>query len=91
MPPDDRTPDDPTAWHTLTRESGEIVRALSGTVEQARRLLRMAEEGYELGVKTQIEVQDAELNLRAAEANLARARRDYRVARVNLEWVRGGL
>jgi HAE1 family hydrophobic/amphiphilic exporter-1 len=73
------------------RESAEIVRALSGTVEQARRLLKMAEEGYELGVKTGIEVQDAELNLRAAEANLARARRDHRVARVNLDWVRGAL
>ncbi len=44
-----------------------------------------------LGVKTQIEVQDAELNLRTAEGNLARARRDYRVALVNLDWVRGGL
>jgi HAE1 family hydrophobic/amphiphilic exporter-1 len=73
------------------RESAEIVRALSGTVEQAQRLLKMAEQGYELGVKTHIEVQDAELNLRAAEGNLARARRDYRVALVNLQWVRGGL
>ena len=73
------------------REAQSIVRALTGTVEQARRLLRMAEEGYELGVKTQIEVQDAQLNVRAAEANLARARRDLRVATVNLDWVRGAL
>jgi HAE1 family hydrophobic/amphiphilic exporter-1 len=73
------------------RESAEIVRALSGTVEQARRLLEMAERGYALGVKTQIEVQDAQLNLRAAVGNLARARRDHRVALVNLEWVRGAL
>ncbi len=73
------------------RESAAIVRALGGTVEQARKLLQMAEQGYELGVKTQIEVQDAELNLRMAEGNLARARRDYRVALVNLDWVRGGL
>ncbi|HSP34537.1 MAG TPA: efflux RND transporter permease subunit, partial [Thermoanaerobaculia bacterium] len=73
------------------REAAAIVRALSGTVEQAKRLLQMAEQGYELGVKTQIEVQDAELNLRTAEGNLARARRDYRVALVNLGWVRGAL
>ncbi|HSP14551.1 MAG TPA: efflux RND transporter permease subunit [Thermoanaerobaculia bacterium] len=73
------------------RESASIVRALSGTVEQARKLMQMAEQGYELGVKTQIEVRDAELNLRTAEGNLARARRDYRVALVNLDWVRGGL
>jgi hydrophobic/amphiphilic exporter-1 (mainly G- bacteria), HAE1 family len=73
------------------RESAAIVRALSGTVQQARKLMQMAEQGYELGVKTQIEVQDAELNLRTAEGNLARARRDYRVALVNLDWVRGSL
>jgi HAE1 family hydrophobic/amphiphilic exporter-1 len=73
------------------RESVAIVTALTGTVDQARRLLAMAEKGYELGVKTRIEVEDAELNLRAAEANLARARRDHRVARTNLAWVRGGL
>ncbi len=30
----------------------------------------MAERGYELGVKTRIEVEDAAQNLRAAEANL---------------------
>ncbi len=73
------------------RESVAIVTALSGTVDQARRLLAMAERGYELGVKTRIEVEDAQLNLRAAEANLARAKRDHRVARVNLDWVRGAL
>jgi HAE1 family hydrophobic/amphiphilic exporter-1 len=73
------------------RESAEIVRALTGTAEQAGRLLAMAEKGYELGVKTHIEVEDAQLNLRMAVGNLARARRDYRVARTNLDWVRGAL
>ncbi len=73
------------------RVAASIVRALSGTVEQARRLLAMAEKGYEYGVKTRIEVDDANLNLRQAEGNLARARRDYLVARVNLEWVKGRL
>lgn len=73
------------------RESEEIVKALSGTVVQAERLLQMAEKGFELGVKIRLEVDDAELNLRHARANLARARRDYLVARVNLERVMGVL
>ena len=73
------------------RVAGSIVQALSGTVVQARRLLEMAEKGFEYGVKTRIEGDDASLNVRQAEGNLAQARRDYLVARVNLAWVRGGL
>ena len=73
------------------RESSEIVKAASGTVTQAERLLFLAEKGFELGVKTRLEVQDAELNLSSARVNLAQAQRDYRVARVNLEWVAGTL
>ncbi len=73
------------------RESGEIVKALSGTVSQAERLLVMAEKGFEYGVKTRLEVEDAELSVRQAKGNLARARRDYLVARVNLEYVKGTL
>ena len=71
------------------KEAAEIVSALTGTVTQAERLLFLAEKGFELGVKMRLEVQDAELNLAAARANLARAQRDYRVARVNLDWVTG--
>ena len=73
------------------RVTASIIRALTGTVEQARRLLSMAEKGFEYGVKTRIEVDDASLNLRQAEGSLANARRDYLVARVNLEWVKGTL
>ena len=73
------------------REASEIVAALSGTVTQAERLLFLAEKGFELGVKTRLEVQDAELNVAASRANLARAQRDYRVARVTLDWVVGTL
>ena len=72
-------------------EATEIMTALAGTVKQAERLLFLAEKGFELGVKTRLEVQDAELNRSVARANLARAQRDYRVARVNLEWVAGTL
>jgi HAE1 family hydrophobic/amphiphilic exporter-1 len=71
------------------REAQEILRGLDGTVTQAARLLTMAEQGFTLGVKTRLEVEDAELNLRQAKSGLSRARRDYLVSRVNLDWVTG--
>jgi HAE1 family hydrophobic/amphiphilic exporter-1 len=70
-------------------EAAEILAALQGTVKQAEQLLTLAEKGFELGVKTRLDVQDAQTNASQARANLARAQRDYRVARVNLEWVAG--
>jgi len=73
------------------KEAGEIVKALSGTVTQAERLLFMAEKGYEYGVKTKLDVDDAQLNLIQAKGNLARSKRDYLVALVSLEWVTGTL
>jgi HAE1 family hydrophobic/amphiphilic exporter-1 len=73
------------------REAGEIVKALSGTVSQAERLLVLAEKGFEYGVKTRLEVEDAELNLTQAKGSLARARRDYLVARANLDYIKGTL
>jgi outer membrane protein TolC len=71
------------------REAEEIVKALSGTVLRAKRLLYMAEKGYEYGVKTKLEVDDAQLNVSEARGNLAKARRDYSVARITLDWVMG--
>ncbi len=68
-----------------------IVTALSGNVSQARRLLEMSEKGSELGVKTRLEVDDALVNARQAEGNLARAKRDYLVALTNLRYVQGTL
>ena len=68
-----------------------IVTALAGNVSQARRLLEMSETGQELGVKTRLEVDDALVNARQAEGNLARARRDYLVALTNLRYVQGTL
>ncbi len=70
-------------------EADEILKALSGTVKQAERLVKMAEKGYEFGVKIRLEVDDAQLNLLLARSNLARARRDFRVARVNYLWAMG--
>ncbi len=71
------------------RESALIVRALSGTVTQARRLLQMSEKGFEFGVKTRLEVDDALLAVVQAEGNLATATRDHLVAWVTLRYVQG--
>jgi len=72
-------------------EAHQVLVALSGTVEQAERLLEMAEQGYEHGVTTRLEVDDAQLALVQARGGLARARRDYHVATVWLEYVTGSL
>jgi HAE1 family hydrophobic/amphiphilic exporter-1 len=79
-----------TAVHAVEEARG-IEAALAGTVAQARRLLAMAEAGFDLGVKTHLEVEDAQLDLMAARGNLARARRDRAVAEVTLERVQGTL
>jgi outer membrane protein len=70
-------------------EAGEIVKGLSGTVSQAQRLLDMAEKGFQFGVKTKLDVDDAQLNPVRAQGNLAKARRDYLVAQTTLEWALG--
>lgn len=72
-------------------ETDELLRAMAGTDEQALRLLAMAERGYELGVKTHLDVEDAQLNANLAKSNLARAQRDSLVARLNIDWVTGAL
>jgi outer membrane protein TolC len=77
--------------HFAVHEASEIVRALDGTVGQAERLLAMAEKGYALGVKTRLDVDDAEYNLLQARGNLSKAHRDTRVARTTLVWVQGTL
>lgn len=79
-----------TAQYALT-EADEIIKALAGTVRQAQRLLQMSEKGFEYGVKTRLDVDDAQTNLLRAENNLLRATRDYLVALVNLRWTMGVL
>ena len=71
--------------------SEEIIKALAGTVEQAERLLLMAEKGYGYGVKTRLDVDDAQLNLTSARGSLARAQRNHLVFRVNYQYVMGTL
>jgi HAE1 family hydrophobic/amphiphilic exporter-1 len=72
-------------------EAREILEASTDTVGQAERLLAMSEKGYELGVKIQLEVDNAQLNLVRARGSLATARHDYLVALTNLQWVQGRL
>lgn len=79
-----------TARNAL-EEAVEILQGVGGTVRQARRLLQMAEKGYEFGVKTRLEVDDAQSNLVRAETELARALRNYHVAGVTLRWSTGVL
>ncbi|MBI5583620.1 MAG: TolC family protein [Deltaproteobacteria bacterium] len=71
------------------KEAGEIVKGLTGTVTQAETLLALAEKGFQFGVKTRLEVEDAQLNQVQAKSDLARAKRDYLVALVNLDWNMG--
>ena len=70
-------------------EAAEIVKAIEGTVTQAEKLLFLAEKGYEYGVKTRLEVDDATLNLSSSRVSLARAQREYQVARATLAFVTG--
>jgi HAE1 family hydrophobic/amphiphilic exporter-1 len=73
------------------REAQLIVEALAGTVAQAERLLQMAEQGLDYGVKTRLDVDDARVNLTQARANRASAQRDYLVALTTLRWAQGVL
>lgn len=70
-------------------EAGSIVTALQGTALQAERLLQMAEQGFAYGVKTRLDVDDAQLNLLQAQTALAQGGRDYRAAEANFVWAMG--
>ncbi|WP_303851527.1 TolC family protein [Seleniivibrio woodruffii] len=71
------------------KEAAEVIDAAGGTVDEAAKLLDMAEKGYRFGVKTKLDVDDAEYNLRSAQVRLAQAWRDYRVQYANLLWSAG--
>ncbi len=70
-------------------ESIQIIKGLEATITQTERLLAMAEAGYRAGVKTKLEVDDAETDVLTAKVNLARARRDYLRAWTLLAWIMG--
>lgn len=79
-----------TALNALV-EAADVMQAVKSTVRQAQRLLQMSEKGFEYGVKTRLEVDDAQTSLLRAQTNLARASRDYHAARANLQWSMGVL
>jgi outer membrane protein len=54
------------------------------TVEQAAEELRLAEERYQVGAGTILEVNDAQVNLTDAKANVVRAQCDYLTYRADL-------
>ncbi|MHC1728180.1 MAG: TolC family protein [Syntrophobacteraceae bacterium] len=70
-------------------EASQIVAALKETTSQAERLLQMAETGFRNGVKTKLEVDDAESNVLSARTNLLKARRELIAARIRLLWIMG--
>jgi outer membrane protein len=79
------------ARETINRvdEAIQIIKGLEASITQAERLLTMAETGYRAGVKTKLEVDDAETDVLTAKVNLARARRDYLNAWTLLTWIMG--
>jgi outer membrane protein TolC len=69
-----------SAWAALLA-SRAAWEATAGTVQQASRAYEIAEVRYGAGLSTQLELSDARLQLRQAEANRAVAARDLQVAR----------
>jgi HAE1 family hydrophobic/amphiphilic exporter-1 len=73
------------------KEASETLAALKGVVNQAEQIVSMAEKGFTFGIKTSLDVQDAQLALKEAKGRLAKARRNYLVSQVTLKWVTGTL
>ncbi len=73
------------------KEAGNVLKVSEEAVELAEKWYKMAEEGYKLGVKTNLDVEDALLNLSNSKVNLAKAKRDYIVSLTNLKKAMGTL
>jgi len=58
--------------------------ASGGTVDQAKRAYEIADLRFRQGVSTQLELSDARILLEQAQANRARASRDFQVARIRV-------
>lgn len=70
-------------------EAWELIEAAEEGLRSASRALQDAQLGYEAGVRTNLEVLDAQTALTTARTNLAQARHDYSVAKARLERVSG--
>ncbi len=67
------------------KEAIEIIKTTEKTLELAEKWYEMAEEGYKLGIKTNLDLEDAQLNLSNAKVSLAKAKRDYLISIVKLK------
>lgn len=66
-----------------------VIDATNTAIRQAGEALEIAEEAYGQGIRTYLEVLDAQLALAQSRTNRARARRDYSVARAALDQAQG--
>lgn len=66
-----------------------VIEATATAIRQAGEAVEIAEESYRQGIRTYLEVLDAQLALAQSQANRARARRDYSVARAALDQAQG--
>ncbi|MBI4864392.1 MAG: TolC family protein [Candidatus Riflebacteria bacterium] len=69
----------------LIREALAVIASSSAVVDQAREAVEIVETAYRQGLRTNLEVLDAQLARDTALTNQARACRDYAVARALLE------
>lgn len=67
-----------------------VIAASGEALKEADEAVEIAEAGYEQGLRTNLEVLDAQLARDTARTNHAQARHDYAVARARLEQVVGG-
>lgn len=66
-----------------------VIEATGTAIRQAGEAVEIAEEAYRQGIRTYLEVLDAQLALAQSQTNRARARRDYSVARAALDQAQG--
>lgn len=83
-----------TEYKSITSQIRQIIRRIEATeraVEQAERAYDIARSRFNQGLGTQIEINESELAYAQSQLNYLQAVYDYRIARTNLEELRGEL
>jgi outer membrane protein len=75
--------------HLALDESREVVESQDSNRHEAADALRMAEQSYDEGLVSSLDVQDAELALNQARTNYTRALADYHIAEARLRKAMG--
>jgi len=75
--------------YSVVANARSVLEATETAVRQATEALAISEEGYRLGIRTYIELMDAQLALTEARTNRVKAHRDYSVARSRLDQAQG--